>query len=137
MTLTTLGEMEKDDTYILPGRPAGSNAGIITHMGLGSVTVHQPKHEGDGWETTAVAHGTLVEPCDAELYNQQGFGAKGTGGRVRNKSTVKKPVDIVWGMCKDMTGASRDEIVEACVALGVNISTARTQYYHWRKKHVR
>ena len=69
------------------------------------------------------------------MYNLQGFGEGGAGGRVRNKSTVRKPVDIVWGMCKDMPDAARDEIVEACVALGVNKNTAKTQYYHWRKKH--
>ncbi len=133
MSLTTLGEMEDGDHFILPGRPPGVNAGKLLYNGLGSSSVHVPRHEGDGWETITVSLGTQVEPCDPEFYNQQGYGKKGTGGRVRNRSEVKSPVKIVWAMCREMTGATRDEIVDACLKEGVNISTARTQYYKWRK----
>jgi len=135
MDLTTLGKMQDNQTFVMPWRKPGARAGKIIRVGAGSVDVHIPKHDGTGWERTAIALETEVVPCDKELYLQQGFGEDGAGGRVRNKSTIKKPVDIVWGMCKDMTGATRDEIVEACVALGVNKNTAKTQYYHWRKKY--
>ncbi len=133
MTLTTLGEMQDGQHFILPGRKPGVNAGRLIHIGLGSASVHIPRHEGDGWESLTVSLGTQVELCDPELYNQQGYGAKGTGGRVRNRSEVKKPVEIVWAMCRSMPGATRDQIVDACINEGVNISTARTQYYKWRK----
>tara|TARA_B100000749_G_scaffold268120_1_gene245658 strand:+ start:242 stop:652 length:411 start_codon:yes stop_codon:yes gene_type:complete len=135
MDLTTLGKMQDNQTFIMPWRKPGARAGKIIRIGHGSVDVHIPKYDGNGWERTAIALETEVIPCDEELYHQQGFGDGGAGGRTRNKSTIKKPVDIVWGLCKDMTGATRDEIVKACVALGVNQNTAKTQYYHWRKKH--
>lgn len=133
MTLTTLGEMQDGDHFLLPGRKPGVAAGKLIRIGLGSASVHIPKVDGEGWDSITIALGTQVEPCSPELYNQQGYGEKGTGGRVRNRSEVKRPVDIVWGMCRDMPGATRNEIVDACVALGVNINTARTQYYKWRK----
>lgn len=38
------------------------------------------------------------------------------------------PVALVWGTCDAMEGAKRKDVVEACVVLGVNVHTARTQY---------
>lgn len=141
-TLTTLGEMKAGDTFILPWRPPGMNAGRIHHIGLGGATVHQPRHEGDGWETTYVALSTQVVPCHQDVYASQGFGEGAAGGRVMNRSTVKKPVDIVWGLCDEMIGRGtspttdqRNAMIEAAVSQGVNENTAKTQFYHWRKKH--
>lgn len=133
MELTTLGEMEDGQCFILPGRKPGVNAGKLLSIGLGSASVHVPRHEGDGWENLNVSLGTEVEPCSPEMYHQQGYGIKGTGGRVKNRSTTKKPVEIVWAMCRNMPGATRDQIVDACINEGVNISTARTQFYKWKK----
>ncbi len=41
------------------------------------------------------------------------------------------PVARVWAMCESMPGASRKEVVEACVAAGINVHTAKTQYQRW------
>jgi hypothetical protein len=49
------------------------------------------------------------------------------------KSTAEKPVQIVWRLCEEMKGASRSEVVKACVAAGVATGTARTQYQAWKK----
>jgi hypothetical protein len=49
---------------------------------------------------------------------------------------VKEPKKVgstkrVWQMADSMPGATRKEVVAACVAEGVNPGTARTQYQHW------
>ena len=41
------------------------------------------------------------------------------------------PVAQVWAMCESMPGAPRKEVVEACVAAGINVHTAKTQYQRW------
>lgn len=41
------------------------------------------------------------------------------------------PVARVFAICDSMPGASRKEIIAACVAAGVNESTARQQYKNW------
>ena len=41
------------------------------------------------------------------------------------------PVAQVWLMCESMPGAPRKAVVEACVAAGINIHTAKTQYQRW------
>ena len=142
MQTVNLGDLPEGATYIMPWRAPGIQAGRVVYVGRGSITVHQPKHEGDGWERTAVAQDTQVLTCDPEEYETQGFGTEGAGGRVRNKSTVRKPVDIVWALCDDIIGRGntptvedRNKMVAAAIEEGVNISTARTQYYAWRKKY--
>lgn len=84
-----------------------------------------------------------VEPITPELFDTASKGglSSTTGGAPasprasyqRAKSDVESPVKIVWSTADSMPGASRNEIVEACVAKGVNKSTAQTQYYKWTK----
>jgi hypothetical protein len=47
------------------------------------------------------------------------------------RSTVDSPTKRVWAIADGMPGATRAEIVAACVAEGINKSTAGTQYFHW------
>ena len=56
-------------------------------------------------------------------------------GAKRERSTVSGAVAIVWDVTKAMLekGASRKEILAACVARGVNINTAKTQYQLYRQ----
>ena len=51
----------------------------------------------------------------------------------RGKSAVENPVSLVWKTCDEMEGARRKDVVEACIVLGVNVHTARTQYQRWYK----
>ena len=51
----------------------------------------------------------------------------------RGKSAVENPVSLVWKTCDEMDGARRKDVVEACIVLGVNVHTARTQYQRWYK----
>lgn len=51
-------------------------------------------------------------------------------------ASVKRPkpgtkTGLVWDICDANTNLSRKEVVELCVAQGVNIATARTQYQRW------
>ena len=51
----------------------------------------------------------------------------------RAKSEVESPTKLVWKIADEMVGASKKEVVAACVAAGVNPSTASTQHYRWSK----
>ena len=55
-----------------------------------------------------------------------------TGGP-RAKSDVESPTKLVWQLADDMVGASRKDVIAACVAKGVHPSTASTQYSRWNK----
>ena len=46
----------------------------------------------------------------------------------RAHSTIEKPVAVVHRLYAEMPGASRKAVIDAAVALGVNIHTAKTQY---------
>jgi len=37
----------------------------------------------------------------------------------------------VWDMAASMPGAKRKEVIDACVAAGINMGTAKTQYQQW------
>ena len=37
----------------------------------------------------------------------------------------------VWDMADSMPGAKRSEVISACVAAGLNLGTAKTQYQLW------
>ena len=79
----------------------------------------------------------LVEPQTPELWD----GSKGsttgatkaTSAGPRAKSDVESPTKLVWRMADEMVGADRKDVIAACVAAGVNKSTAQTQYYKWSK----
>ncbi len=47
-------------------------------------------------------------------------------------STVANPVEVVRGLCEAMKGKPRKDVLAACVAKGVNKSTAATQYQLWK-----
>lgn len=57
----------------------------------------------------------------------------GPSGDERARSTVERPVKIVWDLADANPGAKRKEIVDAAVAKGVTINTAKTQFQYWRK----
>jgi len=56
-----------------------------------------------------------------------------TSAGPRAKSDVESPTKLVWRLADEMPGADRKAVIDACVAAGVNKSTAQTQYYKWSK----
>ena len=72
-----------------------------------------------------VTNGVELRDMDSPLYN----GAK------RERSDVDGPCGLVWDIAANMLkteGVTRKQIIDACVAAGVNINTAKTQYQHYR-----
>ncbi len=47
------------------------------------------------------------------------------------RSACDRPVKKVFEIAEDMAGRPRKDVIAACVAAGVNPSTARTQYQIW------
>lgn len=74
-----------------------------------------------------VPTGIKIEPLDPSTWLTSGVSP------VRPRSTVESPVAVVWRVAGEMVGASRKQVIAACVALGVNPSTAATQYHKWGK----
>lgn len=58
--------------------------------------------------------------------------AKGGNVPYLGRSTCKDPVKTVWEIASTMPGASRQQVVTACVVAGVATSTAHTQFQAWR-----
>lgn len=136
MEIVPLSTIPENSAFLMPWRPRGMDTGKVIRQGPGSVHVHIPKVEGDGWERTHIAPATQVVPATLERYHNQGLGEGGVGGRViLNRSVAESPVQVVHKLCEEMPNASRDEIVKAAVAKGVNINTAKTQFYAWRRKN--
>lgn len=132
--LVQLKEIPEGQAFRMPWRPPGKQVGKVIRHGSGSTYVHVPVNSDEGgWDYSNFALSSLVEPCELTSYGNQSFGEKGGSGRMLNRSTVEKPVDIVHRLCREMRTSTRDEIVKAAMDLGVNISTAKTQYYAWKK----
>jgi hypothetical protein len=48
-----------------------------------------------------------------------------------DKSSIPSPVKVVHDIANNMPGARRKDVIAACVAQGVALNTARTQYQVW------
>ena len=59
--------------------------------------------------------------------------AKATTKKATSKkaATTSGPCAQVWKIADSMADAPRGEVVDACIAKGINPSTARTQYQRW------
>lgn len=80
-----------------------------------------------------------VEPVTPSLWEQGAADnfdhrarSKASAGQ-RAKSDVESPTKLVWKIADEMVDAPKKDVVAACVAAGVNASTASTQYYRWSK----
>jgi hypothetical protein len=126
-----LSDLAPGSAFVMPWR-GDRNIGELVDIGAGSVGVRVPKSkEGEAaatWDFERWAASTRVIPTTREALNTQVIGSTN-----RAKSAAESPVELVHRLCSEMKGKTRDEIVTACVAQGVNINTARTQYYAWRK----
>lgn len=116
--------------YIDGGRQPGVRAVMIV-----SVTRDEIPLE-DSAEATVL--GYSFEPMTPDLWGRdkgstEAKSTRSTTGGQRAKSDVESPTKLVWKIADEMPGADRKEVVAACVAAGVNQSTASTQYYRWQK----
>lgn len=129
-----LDTLEDEGYFLLPWREdkIGSH-GQLLHAGSGSCRVNVYDFTNMSWEKTHWSPGTMIVPATQQDFNQQRTSNVEGPRAHRERSTAEKPVAIVHRICEEMEGATRNEIVAECVAQGVNISTARTQYYKWRK----
>lgn len=78
--------------------------------------------------------------CGAEwgvvIEAPKGAKARVSTGRTlgpRERSTVEKPSEIVFALADAMLDKARADVVNAAVAKGVTIGTARAAYQHWFK----
>jgi hypothetical protein len=129
-TSVPIGTLAVGDAFITGWRDQ-RHVGRILHIGTGSCTVKVPEVNGSGMMEINWSLSTPVIPTTPEAFHTQSFGEDGAR---RNKSATESPVAKVHGICDKMKGAQRDEIIAACVAEGINVSTAKTQYYAWRKR---
>ncbi len=81
--------------------------------------------------TEDVPEAWVIEPLTRDLWHDVTEATRGAGTRA--KSEIESPVKVVWRLADEMKGADRKAVIEACVAAGVNKSTAATQYYKWAK----
>lgn len=75
-----------------------------------------------------VPQGWVVQPLEPALWRDANAPSP-----VRPRSTVESPVKVVWRVAGEMIGAARKDVIAACIALGVDKSTASTQFYKWGK----
>lgn len=81
--------------------------------------------------------GWLIEPITPSLFDKGDDKpepkARNASTGERAKSDVESPTKLVWQIADSMPGATRKDIIAACVAKGVHPSTASTQYSRWNK----
>lgn len=128
------------------GRKVGVLVVTITleELHLEHGTVNQDT-SGTHWFTPGMAQGGpnyIVEPLTLDLWEPDPpTGTLGTVKRsvtsatsaIRERSTAESPVKLVHRLADEMRGQPRKDVIAACVAAGVNKSTANTQFYHWQK----
>lgn len=129
MSEVLLGSLPIGSTFLCGWRPEGKNVGELLDVSTGSVSVRIPTHDGSGFETTRWSLGTPVVPTERNEFYTQANAATD-----RNRSLIENPVERVWAICNENIDLTRDGIIAKCVAEGINFSTAKTQFYAWRKK---
>ena len=71
------------------------------------------------------------------LADMPGHGGKGRpageGAQGGGEAPVRGATAKVWGIADEVGKADRNAIIAACVAQGINPSTAATQYSKWKK----
>jgi hypothetical protein len=128
--LVPIGTLNEGDAFIIPWRET-LQIGRLLYKGIGSAMVKVPDVNGAGMQEINWSLGSEVIPADQEQFFTQ---FRDEEGKPRNRSAIESPVAVVHRICEKMKGSKRDDIIAACVAEGVNTSTAKTQYYAWRKK---
>lgn len=92
--------------------------------------------DGNHWDffTPKVGAGWQPAPGATPVANGSGNSpAAAPRGAPMARSTADSPVKRVHAIADSMPGATRAQVVAACVEAGINKSTAGTQFYHWSK----
>lgn len=134
-------EPEEDDVDPLFGvghKSAGHASYLLKRAGLNPDDYTLRRDDEMKWWITEREKGepalVLHGPHKRELEEDRAFKAPNTLEANRAHSTVEKPVARVHRICAEMVGAPRKEVIARCVAEGVNIHTAKTQYQVWNKR---
>ena len=132
--MVMLRDIPEGSPFRADWRKPGADVGKVLWHGRGSTLVKVPRYEGDGWEEITWAHTTEVEPVDDTVFT--GFSI---GGAPRNRSMAENPCELVHRLCREMIGTpdkvtkeTREAVIKTATDQGVNISTAKTQFYHWK-----
>ena len=129
MTTVSIDTLEPGQHFRMPWRPEGANYGTLKYVGPGGCDVLGPDQDGES-KGMRWARGTQVIPVTEQEYMAHRSVAAESD---RARSAVESPVALVHRLCEEHKG-NRDKVIAAAVAAGVNISTAKTQFYAWRKK---
>ena len=150
MKTVAVGTLEPGTAFLMPHRPEGYNVGEVTSVGVGSCGVKIPRlpeeedGEVSGWESTRITLAMQVVPTSRETLN-----ALSLGRTERNRSLADSPVERVHMICEELRQEMKSELkgqhaaggwhklrkaaIERCKEAGININTAKTQYYAWKK----
>lgn len=105
-------------------------------IGVLVINVTKPELDAAIWDAIN-QEGLLVEPITPSLWSKGDdkpeAKARNASTGERAKSDVESPTKLVWQIADEMVGASRKDVIAACVAKGVHPSTASTQYSRWNK----
>lgn len=113
--------------HIDEGRTNGYRGVIVTTCSRDELPSDIPDH----FEVQPITPSLWDDIADTSTRQAKATGSVQSGARA--KSDVVSPVKIVWAMADKMVGADRKEVIDACVAAGVNKATASTQYYRWAR----
>lgn len=72
----------------------------------------------------------LVSPAPVDLADPE-VGKTPAAEEAPAPVKILGPTKRVWAIAESMPGAARKDVIAACVADGIALGTARTQYQHW------
>lgn len=106
-------------------------------VGVLVINVTKPEIDAATWDAIN-REGLWVEPITPSLWSKGDDNAptpkpRNASTGERAKSDVESPTKLVWQIADSMPGATRKDIIAACVAKGVHPSTASTQYSKWNR----
>ena len=86
----------------------------------------------------AILAGFVLEVDLTGSYAQSLKGEKPTevevvAGKRARSEYGKGASKRVWAIADSLPGSARKDVIAACLAEGINVGTAKTQYQHWKK----
>jgi hypothetical protein len=111
--------------------------GVKHRLGVCVVSITEQELQQELAALGGAPEGIIFEPQTPDLWST----TRGSDSPIattrqangRAKSEIESPVKVVWRIADEMKGKSRAEVIAACVAEGVNKSTASTQFYRWQQ----
>jgi hypothetical protein len=136
---TTLDELRESFNVVLD--ETLSRVWVVDESGTDLVQYIVEPDDAQRWDVfTPKVGGTVAgQPATAAPGDREGVPARAARSAssgtapIGNRSTAESPTKRVWAIADGMPGASRADVVAACVAQGINRNTAGTQYHHWSK----